>query len=324
MIKKIIIILFILLIIIFSKYLIVKNNQNAYVWNFRSIDTMKYSRDLARAKLSDYSYDGQINKQVKAIADTGANYIAIDTPYDEEFMPYLIRWVAIARSYGLRIWFRGNFSGWEGWFNYPKITRAEHIAKTKAFILDHPQLFQDGDIFTACPECENGAAGDPRQTGDIQGFRQFLIQEYAVTKSSFGKIGKKVTSNYLSMNVDVAIAVMDKKTTRKIGGVVTIDHYVASPDKLDSDVTQIHNLTGGKIVLGEFGAPIPDINGNMTTDQQAKWISDALSKLIKNPNIIGVNYWTNMGSSTALWNEDGSEKKAVGVIKKAYNTRVTK
>ena len=49
---------------------------------------MKYSRDLSREKLKDPSFDVVIDKQVKAIAETGATHVAISTPYDEEFCQY--------------------------------------------------------------------------------------------------------------------------------------------------------------------------------------------------------------------------------------------
>ena len=290
------------------------------IWAFQSIDTMKYSRDLSRQEMHDVSFNTVIDTQVKNIAATGATHIAIDTPYDEEFFPMLQRWVAAARKYNLKVWFRGNFSGWEGWFGYSKITREEHIIKTQEFILKHRDIFEDGDIFTACPECENGGPGDPRQTGDIEGHRQFLIDEYLVTKSAFRQIGKNVASNYDSMNGDVASAVMDKATTKALDGIVVIDHYVATPEQLVTKVHQIAQQTGGKVVLGEFGAPIPDINGDMTQDQQAAWISQALNLLVNTPDVIGMNYWTNQGSTTALWNDDGSERKAVSAIKNFYST----
>ena len=82
---------------------------------------MKYSRDLAREKLDDPSFDKIIDKQMADISATGANYVAIGTPYDAEFIPMLKRWVASARKHNLHVWFRGNFSGWEEWFDYPKI-----------------------------------------------------------------------------------------------------------------------------------------------------------------------------------------------------------
>ncbi|MDP3888564.1 MAG: hypothetical protein Q8Q24_00825, partial [bacterium] len=97
-----------------------------HIMEFKSIDTMKYSRDIAREKLNDPSFDKVIDTQVKNIADTGATHVAIATPYDEEFLPILKRWVSSARKYNLKVWFRGNWSGWEGWFDYPKIDRSTH------------------------------------------------------------------------------------------------------------------------------------------------------------------------------------------------------
>lgn len=309
-------------VVVFFLFLKTEKNPagNKTIWELQSIDTMKYSRDLSRQKLRDVSFNSVIDTQVKKIAGTGATHIGINTPYDEEFFPILQKWVAAARKNNLKIWFRGNWSGWEGWFGYSKIDRPTHITKTHEFILKHSGIFQDGDIFTACPECENGGPGDPRTTGDIKGHREFLIYEYLITKSAFKQIDKNVASNYNSMNGDIASAVMDKATTKALDEIVVIDHYVAEPEQLITKINQLAVQTNGKIVLGEFGAPIPDINGEMTQDQQADWISRALSLLVKTPNVIGINYWANQGSSTALWNDDGSEKKAVSVITKFFKS----
>lgn len=291
-------------------------------WEFQSIDTMKYSRDIAREKLGDLSFDSVIDQQVKNIAEIGATHIAIATPYDEEFYPYLVRWVDAARKYGLKVWFRGNWSGWEGWFNYPKISRGEHIKKTEEFILKHKDLFQDGDVFSACPECENGGPGDPRRNQDVEGHKKFLIEEYKITKETFRRIGKKVASNYASMNGDVARVIMDRATTQALDGVVTIDHYVSTPEKLIEDIESLTRVSGGRIVLGEFGAPIPDIHGRLSERQQAEWLQDALSKLIETDELLGISYWTNTGSSTQLWSSDGKPRAAQEVIKSFYKAEI--
>ena len=287
-------------------------------WQIESIDTMKYSRDNARADLTDPRFTVDANKQIADIAATGANYVAIDTPYDDEFLPVLDVWVQAARRYGLHIWFRGNFSGWEGWFGYSKIDEQTHISKIKQFISNNADLFRDGDIFSSCPECENGANLKP---GDIQGVinhRNFLIQEYNTTKDAFKQINKNVASNYFSMNADIARAVMDKPTTQALDGIVVIDHYVLTPERYIDDIASISTMSGGKIVLGEFGAPIPDIHGNMNDDQQAQWLDRTLQLLSNETELIGVNYWTNKGGSTALWKLDGTPKPAVAVIKQYY------
>lgn len=298
------------------------SSYQARFWNLQSIDTVKFSRDPARQYADDPSFDKTIDLQVKAVADSGANYIAIGTPYDPEFVPFLRRWVNTARKYGLSVWFRGNFSGWEGWFNYPKIGRVKHEAMLKQFILDNGNLFEDGDIFTACTECENGGSGDPRQNGDVAGHRQFLKEEYQIARNAFAQIGKNVATNYFPMNADVARLVMDPATTQALGGIVVIDHYVATPEELNQGVNDLAESSGGKVILGEFGAPIPDLQGSLTEEEQANWIKNALSLLSKNHNLIGLNYWTSFGGSTELWNDDNTPRLAEGIVKGFFNPNV--
>lgn len=288
-------------------------------WDIQSVDTMKYSRDVAREKLRDKSFDLIIEKHVKAIAESGATHIAIGTPYDEEFIPFMKRWVIVARKYDLNVWFRGNFSGWEGWFEYKKITRAEHAQKTSQFIYGHQDLFMDGDIFTACPECENGGPGDPRRNGDVTGHRRFLIDEYKITKTAFEKINKKVISNFNSMNGDVARLIMDKKTTQALDGIIAIDHYVKTKEKLVQDIKNMAETSGGRVMLAEFGAPIPDIHGKLDEKAQAKWIYDALNELSKLDVLVGINYWVSVGGSTSLWTDSVKPKLGATVLSAIYN-----
>lgn len=290
-------------------------------WDVQSIDTMKFSRDLAREKLNDKNFEKVINEQVKNIAETGATHVAVGTPYDEEFLPYLQEWVKAARVNNLNVWFRGNWSGWEGWFGYGKITPEEHLTKTKQFILLNQSLFEDGDIFTSCTECENGGPGDPRRTGDVKGFRQFLTEEYKEASRAFEKIGKKVSTSYFSMNADVAMLVMNKVTTDDLGGIVVIDHYTKTPEKLASDIKKLADASGGKVVLGEIGVPIPDIHGAMAADEQAEWLRKALVLLSNEPALAGVNYWVANGGTTALWEPDGQRRPAVDSITGYYSPK---
>lgn len=305
-------------IIVFSLYVITRSYASSDVlFHVRSIDTMKLSRDNARAALNDPTYDATINDQMGKIAAVGASHVAIATPYDKEFLPILRRWVESARRHNLHVWFRGNFSGWEQWFNYPAMGRKEHTEKTKEFILANQDLFKDGDIFTSCPECENGGPGDPRET-DLEGFRKFLIEEYTTSKQAFESIHRQVTANYYSMNGDVALLVMDKPMTKALGGVVTIDHYVETPEKMRDDIIAIAKHSGGKIVLGEIGVPIPDINGTLTNKEQAEWLAKAFGEFQNMPELIGMNYWVSTGGTTALWPEDNEKKDIVTVLKRFY------
>lgn len=293
------------------------NNQPQW-WAIQSVDTMKYSRDLSREKLKDPSFDKVIDQQISNISNTGATHVAIATPYDEEFVPILMRWVASARNHNLKVWFRGNFSGWEKWFDYPAITRDEHAAKLTDFISGHRELFKEGDIFTPCPECENGGPGDPRVTKDISGHQLFLIREYDLATQAFRKIGTNVGVGYYSMNYDVARIIMDKPTTAALGEIVTIDHYVQTPEKMIQDIRALAKSSGGKIFLGEFGAPIPDIHGKMPEEEQRRWLSTALSLLARESSVAGVNYWVNVGGSTELWDKNGNSREAVTSLNQAF------
>lgn len=292
-------------------------------WEFQAIDTMKQSRDRSREFLGKtQELDLMAHRQVAEIAATGATHVAIATPYDEEFIPILKIWVAAARTHNLKVWFRGNWSGWEGWFNYPRISREEHLEKSVIFVKEHPELFEDGDYFTACPECENGGPGDPRRTGDVTGHRQFLIDEHTALVEAFREIGKDVNTGLNSMNGDVARLIMDKPTTKALGEIVAVDHYVRTPEQLNRDVSEFARLSGGKVILGEWGAPIPDIHGSMSESQQAAWIKKALQLLQNNTDLIGLSYWTHIGGSTAIWNDAGQPRTAVKELGGFYKPQV--
>lgn len=291
-------------------------------WEIRSIDTMKYSRDRARDMKDKEEFDIIIDRQMDLIARTDANYVTIDTPYDEEFNSVLRRWVTSARKYKLSIWFRGNFSGWEGWFDYPKISKDEHIKKTISFILENQDIFKDGDIFDACPECENGAKVT---TKNLSLHRQFLVEEYEAKKEAFREINKNVHYNFHSMNGDIAKSLMDEETTRMLGGVVVIDHYVPTTDRLARDIVTLAKQSGGTIVLGEFGVPIPGIHKQIMSDaDQKQWIEDALEKVVVLDEVKGINYWVNMGGTSAIWHDNGDPKPAWSVIKTYYSKEEVK
>jgi hypothetical protein len=291
-------------------------------WKYQCVDTMKDSRDNARNWANRADLPQLVAGEISTIKAMGANCVAIGTPYDDEFIPYLKVWVNQAHGQGLRVWFRGNLSGWEGWFSYPILnSTSEHNQKIARFINNNPGLFHDGDIFTPAPEPEQGKViGDPRDS-DAQKteYLKFLVDSYNNCVLAFSLINIKVTCGYFSTNGDIAKNILTPEVVAQIGNVVVVDHYVASPETLVNDLVALHDKFNVKVMLGEFGAPIPDINGNMTESQQAEFIDGVLSGLVQHQDIIeGVNYWTLANSSTALLNNDSSPKKAVDVIKHYY------
>jgi hypothetical protein len=294
-------------------------NPAPHMFAVQAIDTMKDSRDRARAALYNPSFTTEIDAEMTLIKAAGATHVAIGTPYDKEFYPILAEWVASARAHGLSVWFRGNFSGWEGWFGYAKITPAQHQQMLTAFIQDRAPLFQDGDLFSPCPECENGGAGDPRQTGSIASFHDFLVAEDSAAQNAFAGIGKKVTIT-TSMNADIAKALVsyEASTTGAARVPIAIDNYTAATTTFARDV-QVLAGANGAIAIGEFGSPIPDINGWQSEDQQATFIEDLLQSLYyATGSVSAVNYWTLHDSSTALVNQDHSTRAAYDTVQTYY------
>lgn len=290
-------------------------------WDIQSIDTMKYSRDIAR----EPNVIDKVPALVSNIAALTPTHIAISTPYDEEFYPYLKKWVDEARSHHLKIWFRGNWSSWEGWFGYPKFTNiTEHHTKTAGLIAQHPELFADGDIFTPAPEAENGVIGDPRFTPNGKNtFNQFLVASYDTCTQAFEKINKDVKCGYFSTNGDVAREILTPEVVSKIGGVVVIDHYVKDTSKLIADIQFFNEKYKAPIVLGEFGAPIPDIHGEFSQKEQADYIENAFYELTKINNIVqGINYWTAYGGSTRLFEGDLAPRTAATVVGNYYGAQI--
>lgn len=294
-------------------------------FHIQSVDTMKYSRDRARNPFNEVD----IPTLVERVAAMHVTHISISTPYDEEFYPVLKAWVDESRKYNLKIWFRGNWSGFEGWFGYPKMTDPnKHHQLTAAFIRKHPELFEEGDIFTPAPEPENGAIGDPRVSKDKgAAFNQWLVTSYATCVESMEAIGKTTTCGYFSTNGDVAHHIT-KETYQQIGNIIVIDHYVKDLNRMRNDIITLHTKFGMKVVLGEFGAPILDINGAMTEFEQAYFVKSLFYEFLKVKHIVhGVNYWVIFDGPTSLYKGIGNAttmKHAGYIVKRYYKPVVVK
>ncbi len=290
------------------------------MFEIQAVDTMKYSRDAAR----NPSVEADIDKFVEAAALMKPTHIAIGTPYDEEFYPVLKKWVDAIRKKNISVWYRGNFAEWEGWFGRSRFKNPrDHIDLTRSFIYKHPELFEPGDIFTPAPEPENGAMGDPRMSPSArEGFFPFLIDSYNSCNEALRSIGKEnVECGYFSTNGDVA-ELFTEEVVKQLGNVIVIDHYVRTPQELVDKIIHLHEKTGAQVVLGEYGAPIPDIHGDLTHQEQADLIRDNMIELMKHRDIVkGVNYWTAFGGSTTLF--DGfSPRPGVDTVRTYFSPYV--
>lgn len=296
-------------------------NDSGTFWRYQCIDTMKSSRDRAQELLKNKELRAKvINTEINLVSETGANCIAISTPYDAEFVPLLTEWVTAARNKGLKIWFRGNFSAWEGWFGRKKnMTEIQHLNAMRGFIIDHADLFRSGDMFTGAPEAENGGPFTGRSFDEFPAYRNFLIVEKQTADTAFQEIDKNVVTNWFSMNGWIAENMYDQTTVNQTGNHITIDHYVKTAEEMDMFITLLNEKFNAQVTLGEFGAPIPDINGNLTEAEQAELIDEIMQVAFKHRDImVGINYWTLNDGTTALTNTDYSTRSVYETIRKYY------
>lgn len=301
-------------------------------WQIRCVDTMKTSRDACRAPL-DATRKALIRAEIAAIKELGATHVAVATPYDAEFLPFLRFWTKEVHAQGLKVWFRGNFCGWEGWFDYPVwgTSYDRHIEAAVDFIHGHADLFETGDSFNLCPEPENSALlHDPRApNGHPVEFRRFLRDSVRETRKAFRDIGRRVEVNWLSVNGDVGRDILDKETVDAIGGLVTIDHYVPNVAKMIEFVDDIHRKFDCKVLIGEFGAPLEHINGeHWTPGQQAEFVEEIFAALWdRRDYVVGVSYWVGASESgtdaTRIFERAGNgyEWRPAAEVVRKYFTR---
>ena len=147
-----------------------------------------------------------------------------------------------------------------------------------------------------------------------------MVSSYSNCQQAFAAIKKNVGCGFYSTNGDVAKDILNKQTVQNIGDLVVVDHYVKTAAQLGSDLQNLHNEFGTNVFLGEFGAPIPDIHGNLTESQQAELIGQMFSQLYQENNFItGVNYWVLAFGSTSLLNQDGSPREVYQIVKNYYD-----
>lgn len=281
-----------------------------------SVDTMKSSRDRAR----EGRPQEWIDAQVEAVANTGATHIAIATPYDKEFDGEMRRWVNSSREKGLNVWYRGNMSSWEGWFDRAKNPDPGlHREGINNFITRNGDLLMPQDIFTPCPEAENGIGNVWASEDNKEMWRNFLMDSYYSAGETLSREGiNGVLLGYYSMNGDVA-TILTPEVVAQIGNTVVIDHYVSDPKAMGNHIQRLQDIYPGvNVVVGEYGAPIPDINGEMTEEQQAKFVGELMDQMLQN-NVGGMNYWVLWDGSTALLNEDLTQRMAYDVVKTQYS-----
>ncbi|HEX8923270.1 MAG TPA: PA14 domain-containing protein, partial [Patescibacteria group bacterium] len=131
------------------------NIPNNQTWAIQSVSSMKETKDKVCSQ-DDATF---IKNWIAKAKELGANYVAVETPYDNpscgNSLLYTKAWISAIRSAGLKVWHRHMFLGFEGIYNTAK-SKQDYLSKVVDYIKNNPDMFREGDIFTPQPEPQNG------------------------------------------------------------------------------------------------------------------------------------------------------------------------
>jgi hypothetical protein len=296
-------------------------------WAIRSIDNMHASRDfVCWQQPSSF-----ISSVAASERSAGAGFATIATPYDspsnyhqcsnpKDPVAYEQTWVNAIRAQGMRVWFRQTWFNWEGSYGAPKLTSStspsiplgsadavlngsdttSYLARTYHFILDHPALYRDGDIFTPEAEPQNGGilqsyggCSGPCQFSDWHSFNLWLQDSMKVDSAAFQQIGRRVSVGAWGLpcsNNRWHGADNIEPLTLAMMGVYVTDCYFRDIPSLLSHLDIVHSSYNIDVVVGEWGE-IWDTD-QLTTSAS---ISSTLTALRSLSYVRGVNYWQGIG-----------------------------
>lgn len=292
----------------------------------KSIDVMKYTKDVICAPLATSTVDTQLDK----IVEIGATYVSISGFYDDPVcnpdLPYLTKWAVEARSKGLKIWWRMKDLSFEGDYSITKATSPDgnrHKNTMITWLKANASLIHSGDMFTPFAEIQNGGIQDVTfcasstcQFSSAADFNKY-IRELQIIVPSILPAG--VYIGYYGFDGFVAAGLGNpdhsgtsyiETDTRTSMGEVAIDHY---PEAIGStfaiDLPIVHTALGADIpvIIGEYGTIDATSESN-----QAAILNSEFPALQADNEIVGFNYW-NLGPVNDVTGE--------GLVKTDYSNK---
>jgi hypothetical protein len=288
-------------------------------WRIQSVSSMKESKD----RLCNQRDSGFIAMYVNRAKELGANYLAVETPYDDptcgSALNYTYRWVEQVRQAGLSVWHRHMPLTFEGIYDTPKKNGLDYLGQIENYIRQNPGLFKAGDIFTPIPEPQNGGikgitycSQNVCQFGSAGDFNRFLREAILRSREAFAAIGLagKIEIGYYGFDGFIAWGdnnpdwngILEDETVKLMGNI-TIDHYPqVTGGNMAEDLAELNaRYPGVPVVIGEWGS--------IVSGDYAGQVEKAMAAAAANKSVIGFNYWhLGAGGHEALINEDFSQK----------------
>jgi len=284
-------------------------------WSIKSVSSMKETKDrICNQRSSDFVY-----KWVARAKELGANYVAVETPYDSppcaDALSYTKLWVQAVRESGMSVWHRHMPLAFEAIYDTPKSTDTDYLSQIENYITSNASLFASGDIFTPIAEPQNGGIQGVTycdkgtcQFDSKEDFNTWLRDAIDVSNSAFATIalGGKVKTGYYGFDGFVAWGhnnpdwdgILEDATIAKMGNI-TIDHYPqAVGTSMDADLAELTTrYPNTPIVIGEWGT--------INSGEREMLVRNTMQTFRKYKQIIGVNYWhLGVGGHEGVINDD--------------------
>lgn len=325
---------------------------------YRSIDVMKNTKDVINAQPNDVF----IQRNIAVLADNfNLTHIGISIPMDSnaDFIAngnnpnsrtveaFTQKWADTIRAKSLKVLWRGTFCGIEGLYNFqqkvgvnrfPAGTAASAasdgqttwLGKVYAYIINHPTMFAEGDLWAPLPERTEGIFSDstaflPNTGAGLQAnYAQFFNDLITVSNQAFAVIGVNMKTGMTSNNYSEVASGWIPNSVFNTAGLTVIDHYGSdhSVSEMQSNYNTIYSSKGKQIYHQEWG---DYWNSGMTQQQRTDYLRamyDLMSATAAAGKLIGFNYWGGWagGSGEQLLTQTGTN--ADPTFSLAYNGQV--
>lgn len=316
--------------------------------NLKGVDIMQWSKDTldnpktvteinnhvaALHRSFNIQYVGlsvPMNTNAESMTERGHNFGIQPYTYAQEFADAI-------HNNGMNVLWRPADSYLEGLYDFTRWTGSNRIAtgtvasaptdgyttwlgRTYNYIIDHPTLFADGDIWGPHPEGTNGIFSDSTSflpntgPGLNMNYRLFYADLKTVSDNAFAVIGKNVLTGYSSQNwTEIHSGYLPASF---FGSIVPVDFYGSdtdhTPAQFIADIEAIYESTGKPIFIQEWGdywSTEPFYGFNRTPAQHKAYLDTmyaAFQHLIDEGVVVGFNYWRAVGGAEALMPSAGT------------------
>lgn len=261
---------------------------------FRSIDTMKASRD------SNSWTNAQKIEHINSIVQNVPNITHITVAsYQNNFgyqsVAYIKEWFDAIHSAGKSVFFRPALA------TFSPNTAAGLTSTCVSTASNFSSCWEDGDAWDVVPE------SNPLSSlfTDVAGWNQWVRDTVDALDSAFTNLGKDVDHTFFSTTDQTAIfnSRIEADTLTKMGNKICIDFYPMDVGSLRAKIASFM----GQIARAHTNYPTADIyvtetGYNNTTlvgdEDQRTLLRHFFNELSTIPYVKGLNYWHGYGNAT--------------------------